>query len=298
MSETKKRLIYNGATNQCVDFFMNNIKNFGRVVRLVSFFDNQNFLLTKYNVDNDYIHTIIENDYGDEIQLSGANCGYGGEGPNGTRKILEYLGVPSDTASKWIYHDAIIADFTENKILATLDKPLFFGCSHGDAFCRLDNNTFIGISDKVVYMIAPSLTNLSGYYNCLDVMQPLEVCYSFGSSDVDLKLPISLEILNRRLNDKILINRAPFYDKLHMNMIIYGNRFSIIGCLAKDEILPLIYSTHLYLLKTPIKSKFFSEHTITMDKISKISIFNKKTPNNLGNFIIPKNATGGKKFDF
>ena len=33
-----------------------------------------------------------------EIKLSGCNCGYGGTGPNGTRKILEELGMNSEDA--------------------------------------------------------------------------------------------------------------------------------------------------------------------------------------------------------
>lgn len=45
------------------------------------------------------------------IYLSGCNSGYGGEGPNGTRKILEDLGVNSDIAriamvkKHFIYYD-------------------------------------------------------------------------------------------------------------------------------------------------------------------------------------------------
>jgi hypothetical protein len=32
------------------------------------------------------------------VLLSGCNCGYGGEGPNGTRQILEYYGVSPEQA--------------------------------------------------------------------------------------------------------------------------------------------------------------------------------------------------------
>jgi len=37
------------------------------------------------------------------ILLSGCSCGYGGEGPNGTRRILEELGVDHDRAMELIH---------------------------------------------------------------------------------------------------------------------------------------------------------------------------------------------------
>ncbi len=36
------------------------------------------------------------------ILLSGCTCGYGGEGPNGTRKILEELGIDHDKAMELV----------------------------------------------------------------------------------------------------------------------------------------------------------------------------------------------------
>jgi hypothetical protein len=41
------------------------------------------------------------------ILLSGCNCGYGGTGPNGTRKILEELGVPEQEARRLMYRKQI-----------------------------------------------------------------------------------------------------------------------------------------------------------------------------------------------
>ena len=38
-----------------------------------------------------------------EIWLSGCNCGYGGTGPNGTRQILEELGVNPEDARCYMF---------------------------------------------------------------------------------------------------------------------------------------------------------------------------------------------------
>ena len=49
------------------------------------------------------------------IFLSGCNCGYGGEGPNGTAKILAELGLPIEKArkamvQKIIHYDALTCE--------------------------------------------------------------------------------------------------------------------------------------------------------------------------------------------
>ena len=44
------------------------------------------------------------------ILLSGCNCGYGGEGPNGTAKILAELGLHIDKARKAMYQKTIHYD--------------------------------------------------------------------------------------------------------------------------------------------------------------------------------------------
>ncbi len=40
--------------------------------------------------------------------LSGCGCGYGGEGPNGTKSILVELGVPEDIAEKLTHNDGFV----------------------------------------------------------------------------------------------------------------------------------------------------------------------------------------------
>lgn len=47
------------------------------------------------------------------LYLSGCNCGYGGEGPNGTRRILEELGVPPERARELMLQREFIIEFSE-----------------------------------------------------------------------------------------------------------------------------------------------------------------------------------------
>lgn len=54
----------------------------------------------------------IEGEHG-ILYLSGCNCGFGGEGPNGTRRILEELGVAPDRARELMLMREFMIDLSE-----------------------------------------------------------------------------------------------------------------------------------------------------------------------------------------
>jgi hypothetical protein len=51
------------------------------------------------------------------ICLSGCTCGYGGEGPNGTRMILVDLGVPPKEAQKMMLQESICYHTPERRLV-------------------------------------------------------------------------------------------------------------------------------------------------------------------------------------
>jgi hypothetical protein len=61
-----------------------------------------------YRNNLNYIDTpsfIIKNKKGDELWLDGCNCGYGGEGPNGSKKILKDIGISDELIQQMFYRD-------------------------------------------------------------------------------------------------------------------------------------------------------------------------------------------------
>lgn len=60
------------------------------------------------------------------IYLSGCNCGYGGEGPNGTAKILAELGLPIDEARRAMYQKHIC--YSDGRLL---ERPKIVACLWG-----------------------------------------------------------------------------------------------------------------------------------------------------------------------
>ncbi|MGG1571665.1 hypothetical protein [Fictibacillus sp. NRS-1165] len=46
---------------------------------------------------------VIRNHWGDELWIDGCNCGYGGEGPHGSEKILKDIGLPREIIHQVFY---------------------------------------------------------------------------------------------------------------------------------------------------------------------------------------------------
>ena len=62
-------------------FFFENVNFIKPIKKITVFFDYENFLLTSYETDRGTTF-VAEGWNGDQIHLTGLNCGYGGTGPN------------------------------------------------------------------------------------------------------------------------------------------------------------------------------------------------------------------------
>lgn len=96
-----------GVTQTSIKFFCQNKNKIGDV-RIVMASKDGLASENKSGYQVNYTCVIIGSD--GSIYLSGCNCGYGGEGPNGTAKILAQLGVPLDLARHVMYCDNINYD--------------------------------------------------------------------------------------------------------------------------------------------------------------------------------------------
>ena len=85
-----------GVTEKSVDFYKKNIDKIGAVIGIAC--DARTG--EKANL---YIFGSR-----DAMRLTGCSCGYGGEGPHGTAKILQTLGIAEEEAEKIIYESFFI----------------------------------------------------------------------------------------------------------------------------------------------------------------------------------------------
>ena len=248
-------LIFEGNSEASLKFFEENYKRMGRIVAITSFFNNSNFLLTKYSVKSDGIHTIIEYEDGSTMQLAGLNCGYGGTGPSATEKMLIILGVNAKTAYRWKFQTGLQISFDESGVVSKVDTTIFFAnpesgsAKQASMQCPIGNETVVQLRERAVYMVNPMRYNPAGYVHCLDAMEPIRVDYAFGGEPVEETAFSSEDFYGHRS----WVNRTLEVEdrNLPMNFLIYGKRFDMI-CFIPQALLPrLVEDTHFWLCGKP-----------------------------------------------
>ena len=101
-----------GNTNSDKKFFKENCDKITPIKKITAYFDCENFIFTDYEVDNGTTF-VAEGWNGNQIHLTGLNCGYGGTAPSGTAHILEKLGIESDLAHNLKHYPGIDILFDE-----------------------------------------------------------------------------------------------------------------------------------------------------------------------------------------
>lgn len=255
------------SSDKCFRYFEEIFETFKPIVKLTSFLDNANFLLNDYHIQNPYINTIIENDRGDQIQFDGLNCGYGGEGPNCTAKVLEKIGIDKETAERWMYLPGLSISFpdafkyvSEDSVRAHVLFVQNRGLKDLDKF-ELNCYSRANVVTRKIYSINPQLYNFPGFLNLLNVMQPTEMEYNIGpNSQMSNSLKIS-DVFSKN----IYSYKGNYGDVLRktnsVNLIIYGEKFDIICFISEDEIASTVNCIYSYLMYEPLfKEKFLGEY--------------------------------------
>lgn len=163
------------------DFFMSNYEEINPIKSIQVYFKSENFLLTKYNVENGTTF-VAESWSGNEIHLTGINCGYGGTGPSRMADILVHIGIPREKAMDLKYYNGLRFDFDrEGKLINEFySNSPFFG--HTDESpVTLDSYTYVEFENKKLYFINPQFHNMAGVYAAINKFKPHEFQYYIGS---------------------------------------------------------------------------------------------------------------------
>ncbi|AEY65741.1 helix-turn-helix domain-containing protein [Clostridium sp. BNL1100] len=114
----KKYKSDSGITVKSLKFFDENIGKLSEIAAVFIFFNDFDAILDGFfDVEEEFELNglkrvvnptcVIRDINGDEIWLAGVTCGYGGEGPRGTKTIFRSLGVGEDIIEKVSYHHVI-----------------------------------------------------------------------------------------------------------------------------------------------------------------------------------------------
>lgn len=250
------RLVCNDASHIAIGFLEKNLEMFQPVEKVTSFFDSRNFLITKYNLSHSSINTVIENRYGDLMEFSGLNCGYGGAGPQATAHLLRMLGIEESESYRLMQFDGLQIEFKKTVGASdySVSTEAFFNnrvrqktyCG-----CNLNKYTIADVIARDVYMINPESYNFVGLLNCLQVMQPREFEYILGKQ-------------NFLIASRDVLKLGPWSETAFpwgtegVNLIIRGKRFDL-KCFIDNTVLKgTLNAIYLYL----VKRSLFTEYSL------------------------------------
>jgi len=108
-----------GITRESLEFWNQNKSKIGLPIRLEASFEGLHTEDRKTDSGITYPveYNCVIHGYLGDILLSGCNCGYGGEGPNGTARILAELGLPLEQARSIMWHKNFEYDVLSGKVL-------------------------------------------------------------------------------------------------------------------------------------------------------------------------------------
>lgn len=173
-----------GISYKDYNFFMENYEKVKPLKSINVFFDDENFLLTDYSADKGTTF-VAEGWNGNQIHLTGLNCGYGGEGPSRTQDILVFLGLDRDLAFELKYYPGLQIKFDENGVL--LEKEIShhaFFSSQGNTECevKLDSFTYVEYETNSLFFINPQFHHPKDVYSVIEKFKPFEFHYYIGDN--------------------------------------------------------------------------------------------------------------------
>ena len=210
--------------------------------RVTVFFDNANFLITKYQPLTNAVFLILEMEDGTEVHIESANCGYVGGGPHATVSILEIFGL-KDVERLVENYDALRFEVSDKKIVkGTINTSyLFFPAIRRDerdrAFLnkiRTGRNVDVDLENRKVMFYNPQRNCWNGFLNMLSYMENIIFEYYIG-----LRSPLEDGIcMDADMKAYMSRLRGTDVDGLkHVNLVLSGSNFSA-SCFidSRDEI--------------------------------------------------------------
>lgn len=241
------------------DKFQIDLKKFGEVKRFTCFFDNANFMMTKYSLADSSVHTVIENASGNTLQFSSLMCGYSGHGPSQTAKILRLLGLPGDEADTLSYNYKGLQITFPYK--GNVDTDIWFESSPARATIHgihLDCHTFTSILRRVV-IFNEAESALRNVLSCFHVMKPYSIQYSLNQSS---PLISRGEIFNSGLLPYVSADVEAHLQKI--DLIVQGEEFEIYCGFSRSALVGTMNAIYFYLTGEPLFFEARTAHTVVL----------------------------------
>jgi len=260
----------NESPSKCKDIILKHVGTSSELKKITVFFDNANFIFTKYKVDYDVLF-VAEKINGTEIHATQLNCGYGGNGPSSTYKVLLGLDVNESLAEMAFTSRGFEIDFTDR---LNIVKDMVFFQYRNDAVTtsetfKFDEYSQVNIKKRRIKMFNPQVNNINGLFNAIDRMKPYTFEFFIGD---DSPLDNGYRF---KWHDKAFSHDPFGHQKLlgikHVNIIIRGKIFDIYCLVDTNMITSVVNVIHSYLFKKPYFDEAHTDDSIYLLKSSKLT---------------------------
>jgi len=255
-----EKIVCHKSSNEAKKFIDENILKWGTPEHFVTFFANENFLLTPYALSSIGIQAVLETQHV-LVEFSSLNCGYIGEGPRATEHLLKKYGVPEEKAELLITQEAIDISFDgQGQVSRVRHENFFYDVTHVHLGCGciLNEHTFLNVVTANIYMANPEMNNLSGLINCLQVMEPFAIEYR-----VNPQQPL---MYAREFDDFVVPPVGFNYTGTRgINLIIRGKVFELFCFVDNRYLENLVNTICLSILKREIP------HTAPFEQLKKLT---------------------------
>lgn len=246
------RILIEGDSRQALKRLQVMKENSWKLSYAAVFFDNANFLITKYHPLSEGVHLILELEDETKIHIESANCGYPGAGPSNTVKILQLFGIDDEELMRLIfYNDGISFRVWKGFILYhTIDTSYLFYppvrySENEKGLCdkiREDRNVSVKIVDREVQIFNPQRTCWNGFLNLLSYMKQMEMEYYIGdNSPLECGLYLEKEFLAdlHTEHDEMDITGIE-----HVNLLLEASNFRVVCFIdraCENEVIEAVY---------------------------------------------------------
>lgn len=254
--------------NISADGYFRKIKNeFGVPKKLLCFFCNENFLISKYNLQDKETYLVLESTTGNIIEFCNLNCGYIGTSTIRTKELLLELGLAEETATLLITMDSINIDFIYTKKSElpkiSISNQILFSPTirKKDVLtCTLNEFTYVNLLGKNITFVNPEYNNFHGLLSCAKLMHATELEYSVNEYIHDIR--DASNDLNYFYSPNELRKPVECYG---VNLYIRGNFFDVRCMISEKHLFSVLYTILLILKKDFVfeerlydKKSFFS----------------------------------------
>ena len=223
--------------------------------RVTVFFENANFLITKYSPLSNGVYLILELSNGVELHFEGANCGYGGGGPHATIEILKKFGCFEEGLEDLVFgHDAVSFVVMDDHIVwNTVDTTYLFypqiranskDKSLNNKICK-NQNVDVDLEKRKVMIYNPQRNCWNGMMNLLSYMEDIEFEYYIGSNSF---LEGGAHLDEKKAREMFYkYGNADIKGVTHVNLVVTGSNFSVACWIDRRDEMAVMEAVYLSL---------------------------------------------------